>query len=560
MVCKFDGKYYNYEEKTYLPYQCSEKALESGYCIFHDCDFVKYGDATEKAVVNKRFNEIVEEKVEKNQPVVFLGANLVDVDIHQTFTIGFYFFASIFHGKVSFDKTKFMKTADFSHTKFCGYEGITCFNEVEFRGGNALFTGIRFQHKVSFQNTKFLVKQKIDFIEGFFLKGAVFSSAEFSAQEIRFSRVICQNLYMDYTSFLKFDFVYFNDIKCVHSKMQTSFYKSKFLGTGIVNFVGSYFFGSITFLEGTFDGPKLVDFSEIKCYKLTNFSECRFSNEIRFIDCKFQYNTHLNFVIFESQEKVFFRTRDLTFVSFMNTDITRIRFAPKVFFDRNGKFKVFDERMLEKGIKDKRYQKLFSSTNIGNILSLYRNLRENFEFNLRYNEAGRFFVREMEMRRKYSEYPDLPTSTVGKIRNTIIKKCVKHFKTNSESIIIKENWFRRNLFPLGLYRSTSKYGESLFLPIFFLSILILSSFSFWYTVENSSLYFRFVTCFDDKEFSIDSMDIWSPLERSFSGVFPFLPFNESVCFADYSFKILGTVILGLIFIALRRKFERRFRH
>lgn len=304
----------------------------------------------------------------------------------------------------------------------------------------------------------------------------------------------------------------------------------------------------------------MINYSEIKCYKITNFSECRFSNEVRFIDCKFQYNTHFNFVIFESQEKVFFRTRDLTFVSFMNTDITRIQFSHKVIFDRNGKFKVFDERMLEKGLKNKRYQKSFPSTNIGNILSLYRNLRENFEFNLRYNEAGRFFVREMEIRRKYSEYPDPPTSNGGKLRNTIIKKCIKHFKTNSESIIIKENWFRRNLFPLGLYRSTSKYGESLFLPTLLLSILILSSFSFWYIVGNSNLYFRFVTCFEDTEFSRDSMDIWFALERSFSGVVPLLNFNESVCLADYWFKILGTIILGLIFIALRRKFERRFRH
>lgn len=312
-----------------------------------------------------------------------------------------------------------MKTADFSGTKFCDNEGITCFNGVEFHGRNALFTGVRFQHKVSFQNTKFLVIQKIDFIDGFFMKGAEFSSAQFSANEIRFSRVICQYLDMAYTSFLKFDFVHFNDIKCVHSRKQTSFYKSKFLGKGIVNFTGSYFFGSITFLEGTFDGPMLVNYSEIKCYKITNFSECRFSNEVRFIDCKFQYNTHFNFVIFESQEKVFFRTRDLTFVSFMNTDITRIQFSHKVIFDRNGKFKVFDERMLEKGLKNKRYQKSFPSTNIGNILSLYRNLRENFEFNLRYNEAGRFFVREMEIRRKYSEYPDPPTSNGGKLRNTI---------------------------------------------------------------------------------------------------------------------------------------------
>ncbi|MGA9842093.1 MAG: hypothetical protein WBQ25_07235 [Nitrososphaeraceae archaeon] len=32
-----------------------------------------------------------------------------------------------------------------------------------------------------------------------------------------------------------------------------------------------------------------------------------------------------------------------------------------------------------------------------------RNLRENYEYRLRYDEAGKFFITEMELKRKYKE-------------------------------------------------------------------------------------------------------------------------------------------------------------
>ena len=37
------------------------------------------------------------------------------------------------------------------------------------------------------------------------------------------------------------------------------------------------------------------------------------------------------------------------------------------------------------------------------VLSVYRNLRENYEFRLRYDDAGEFFTKEMELKRKYRE-------------------------------------------------------------------------------------------------------------------------------------------------------------
>ena len=40
---------------------------------------------------------------------------------------------------------------------------------------------------------------------------------------------------------------------------------------------------------------------------------------------------------------------------------------------------------------------------LGTVMAVYRNLRENYEFRLRYDEAGQFFFKEMELKRKYRQ-------------------------------------------------------------------------------------------------------------------------------------------------------------
>lgn len=54
------------------------------------------------------------------------------------------------------------------------------------------------------------------------------------------------------------------------------------------------------------------------------------------------------------------------------------------------------------------------------VLSVYRNLRENYEFRLRYDDAGKFFIREMELKRKYREIKrenDTETKENGRFRS-----------------------------------------------------------------------------------------------------------------------------------------------
>ena len=92
------------------------------------------------------------------------------------------------------------------------------------------------------------------------------------------------------------------------------------------------------------------------------------------------------------------------------------------------------------------------------VMAVYRNLRENYEFRLRYDEAGKFFTKEMELKRKY---PDARSKT-------------------SHGFELKENcWFRRNLSLTGLYYRFSNYGESIAKPSKIGAITVGLSTLFW---------------------------------------------------------------------------------
>jgi hypothetical protein len=102
-------------------------------------------------------------------------------------------------------------------------------------------------------------------------------------------------------------------------------------------------------------------------------------------------------------------------------------------------------------------------------MAVYRNLRENYEFRLRYDEAGKFFIREMELKRKYREGEVL--SSTGMKRYIIVKP---------------NGWLRRNLSLTGLYYRFSNYGESIARPTMIGAITVTLSTFFWLIQNNST--------------------------------------------------------------------------
>ena len=93
-------------------------------------------------------------------------------------------------------------------------------------------------------------------------------------------------------------------------------------------------------------------FSETKFEGGSNFLKTNFLGEAYFIATKFiKGKANFHYALFEGKEKILFDVQDLSRVSFLNTDITQIRFGRKAKW-KNGKkyqdkFKVIEERELE---------------------------------------------------------------------------------------------------------------------------------------------------------------------------------------------------------------------
>jgi len=180
---------------------------------------------------------------------------------------------------------------------------------------------------------------------------------------------------------------------------------------GSVNFASSKlynvdFFKTIFQKNINFSETELnqVGFSESKFNGSSNFNKTNF-NEVKFEkaefkqDVDFSYSTfsgktYFNNVSFKFPVKVLFYVEDLSKVSFMNTNISKIKLGEKVHWGGSDGFRIVDDEILEKNPP---------KPILEGIISIYRNLRENYENRSRHEEADRFLVREIELRRMYKD-------------------------------------------------------------------------------------------------------------------------------------------------------------
>jgi hypothetical protein len=233
---------------------------------------------------------------------------------------------------------------------------------------------------------------------------------------------------------------------------------------------------------------------------------------------------------------------------------------------KEDKFKIIDERLLETEIKDKGGHTT-KDFNLGSIKAVYRNLRENYEYRMRYDEAGQFFIREMELKRKYRE---------------VISAKEDGDEIKFEVKVKQNNRFRRNLFSLtGWYYHLSRYGESIWRPTLAGLVIVILSTLFWlmqsnptvepslYTTKCNPNVISDATMTNTSnfiglcEYGIRNYAHWSKaFERSLADFLPLLPTGDfKMGLIDFVIKIIGgAVTFGLLAIALRRRFERRYRH
>lgn len=255
------------------------------------------------------------------------------------------------------------------------------------------------------------------------------------------------------------------------------------------------------------------------------FRQTIFQDQAIFQEVDFKKSSEFNRSIFNEQQQGIFDA-DLSNVSFPYTDISRIIFTGKTKWEKNGKFDIFDARELINNPQD---------SDLPTVLTTYRTLRENYEFRLMYEEAGKFFVKEMELKRKYS------------------------YDQNSRKTK-KKHWSKRYFSLANCYNILSEYGEH------FGRISLCLSAAFGISLI---LFF----CYPD----INTLDINKPLgdidyaaKISEESGYRFTLALERVVKAffqveqnglpEYAVRIASIPLLGMMFVVLRRRFERRFRH
>lgn len=226
---------------------------------------------------------------------------------------------------------------------------------------------------------------------------------------------------------------------------------------------------------------------------------------------KFRKKADFGLAAFERPKDVRFDS-DLTRVSFLGTDLSRVRFGSRTVWSHGPDPLPYDVRKFKENPKNGR---------VADALSVLRDLRDNYEYRLEYEWAGKLFVQEMEIKRQYED-----ADGGAKLR----PRCWRWFSLTR------------------VYGLLCRYGESLWRPSAVM-LLVFAGFAFGFGVDES--FANEGTC--PRE---DSDRLEYALTRTLAGLFHWgcqeLP--------DYALRGLSIPVLGTIFVVLRRRFERRFRH
>jgi uncharacterized protein YjbI with pentapeptide repeats len=286
--------------------------------------------------------------------------------------------------------------------------------------------------------------QPVYFNDATFSKEAYFSGVTFSKEVYFFDATFIEKAYFSRVTFIeKADFSLAKFSKEVAwIDFDATFFKAAYFSG--VTFSETAYFSGATFSKGIL------------------FPRAKFLAEVFFRWNKFTDITLFIYAIFEQPNKVTFDNSDLSKVSFADSDVTRIRFGDRIRWGGEDEFTIVEEEWLRKAKAEDEHT--LENMSLELVLSVYRNLRENYEFRLRYDDAGKFFIKEMELKRRYREV-----------------------KSENGLEINENKWFRRHFSLNGLYYHLSRYGESISRPAIIGAITIFLSTLFWITQSNPTL-------------------------------------------------------------------------
>ena len=156
--CRFTATYWDYERRAIIDYICDakeENVLESGFCIFHDENYLqdRKNSKEREQKVNIEFIDMVGESISQKKALVCIGYHLPNIIMRKLdFVKPVYFcnakfqlidFSSASFSEVAeadFDSAVFFGEVNFSSTKFseAHFKSVEFSGEVNFRSVNSL--------------------------------------------------------------------------------------------------------------------------------------------------------------------------------------------------------------------------------------------------------------------------------------------------------------------------------------------------------------------------------------------------------------------------------------
>jgi len=460
-MCKYKIRYWDYEARKFLLFECTKKAVKDGFCIFHHPNCWKEYPVK----VANEFYKKVESAIQNNEKLLCIGFNLPELTLRMKFEKPVYFNSSGFHGKTDFQGAAFNRA---------------CFQRATFN--KAFFRGATF-------------KQELDFNKSTF-NAAYFSKATFGRANFCntiFGKAVFKEAIFNEAYFANatFNEAYFTGAKF---NEKADFRRARF---NIADFIYATF-GKADFVS--------TEFNEEVCFNNATFSQAYFfalrrkrENSIYGNDPILKFKS----VDFCNPEEAHFDYFDLSNTSFAYTDVSRVDIGERIQWKTNEK--MYDERLADEG-----------KLPYGKVATVYRRLRQNLESKMRYTEAGRFFTGEMECKRKDVEN-----------KNHVLK------------------WLRTNVFStLAWYKYFSNYGESYqrLIP-WIIGTPFLAAFLTTLLQTSLSSLAQFTTDFQQNL-------------RNYIFAFFQLKTDNTI---ELAIRILSLLLMGQLYIALRRQFERKYK-
>jgi len=406
-----------------------------------------------------------------------------------------------FQGKADFSDTKFSGTTDFLNARFyqdCTFYGVEFVYDVHFSG--AFFEG-----QANFASTKY---NYVTFDYSEFNSRADFSRSKFRGEETSFNGVKFNNDVTfrgsdfwgtAYFNWIQFDgAVDFTDCKFVTSGFTYTIFK------GITTLKNIYVNGNLYLHENDIHSRFFLN---VKEWRKPEFLPSRddfvYTSLIQIRNPIFQNNGKM--IISGSMGEIsknLFVGLSLQYCDLDNISLIDVEW-PRI--SKNGRKASVDELIVPLGRQN--FSADLKTGTPDSVAQLYRSLRDKYEKERRYHEAGDFFRAEMDVRKKFAES-------------------------------------RTDKALLTFYNELSRYGESIGLPILWAILFILSS-SLMITITQHQP--------QTAEEFLKTL-IVSVLPTVLMAFYPLGSVNE---FHLFIVKLFGSLLIGTIFIAAKRKLERK---